>query len=146
MGRYEDELRANDLYACVPFPTMWKVVVHATPGDLTEKERLAVYNKASDAFAKDGRWNGYVTMFRELRSGLKIPVGYRWANPKDWFLRREAEGEVEGPFQTKKLILANLRAKSASKTDSPGVYKVGDAVLFTRDRAAAVGLNPEVLP
>lgn len=119
----------------VELPSLWRVLtrVHG------EADAAAHYDRAVKAVKKTGRYLEWLA----VRSPLGQVLGYRRANPKEWFYR-EKDGRIEGPFDTKKLILHALRAKGASKVDT-GIYAHGDTILFTRDRAEAVGLTQEIL-
>lgn len=137
--RYEDPRDAAQ------FASLWQVVVHATNGDTTKKERLALCDVEGEAYlamVRTGRWGDY----RMVRNAKGQHIGYRFASQKDWFVIPEA-GTVEqadGPFRTKKLILSRLRVKTSRKR-APGIYDVPSKTnehpgftLFTRDQADVI--------
>lgn len=131
----------KDPYAMAQFSSLWSVVTHATDPD---EDRQAKYREAWQAMVSEGRWGEYIMQYHTLQSGHRLHVGYRYANPKDWFTLEE--GEIDGPFPSKKLILHKHRVK-ASKTLGTGQYQVTNTVVaFTRDQAEAVGLQQEELP
>lgn len=133
--------KSRDPYGDAQFASLWQVVVHATE---QEVDRFKVYRDAAKAMVKDGQWLAYRMLFATTPSGYRYHVGYRYANPRDWFILPKG-GEVDGPFRSKKLCLRVVRAKSATKVDS-GVYAVGDTMIFTRAQAGAVNIEQEVLP
>jgi hypothetical protein len=127
------------------FSSLWQVVVHATDGDTSKEERLALMDVEGEAYlamVRTGRWGDY----RMVRNAKGQHLGYRLAARKDWFLIPEG-GSVEqadGPFKTKKLILHKLRVKTSRKR-APGIYDVPARkdvapgfTLFTRDQAEAI--------
>ncbi len=132
----------EDIYSAAQFGSLTEVVAHASS---PTQDREKLYGQASKAMMKDGRWRGYIMQYSPR---LHLHVGYRFANPKHWFLSREAEftKDVEGPFRTKRTILNRLGVKT-SKQVSPGVYVVGEhTFLFTRDQAGELSFNEEELP
>ena len=136
MGKYEDPRDAAQ------FHSLWDVVVHASG---PEDDREILYDTAAAAMVEDHRWREYIMVFTPKRH---LHVGYRYANPKDWFLL-DANGGIDGPFKAKRHALKKIRAQK-SATVGPGVYtaKVDGAeyTLFTRDRAEGLGLKQEELP
>jgi hypothetical protein len=133
--------RKTDPYGDAQFASLWQVVVHATEQGV---DRFKVYAEAAKAMIADHQWRAYRMLFAQTGSGYRYHVGYRYANPRDWFILPK-DGEVNGPFRSKKLCLRVVRAKSATKVDS-GVYAVGDTMIFTRAQAGAVNIKQEVLP
>lgn len=133
-----------DPYAKAQFKSLWAVVVHAT--DNTE-DRQALYREAWVAMVGKARWREYGMQYHTTVGGTRLHVGYRFANPKDWFLIPEggSAAEAEGPFHSKKIILHKLRLKTSSKRQ-PGVYDVPGWVLFTRDQTESINLKQEDLP
>jgi len=142
MARYE----IVDPYAKARFKSLWAVVVHATPEDA---DRVKAYAEAQRAMVADKRWGEYGMVYHTCANGKVLHVGYRFANPNDWYLQ-DNEFNVEGPFRSKKLILHKLRAKTSKKTEWAGVYRVEiEGVvyhLFTRARAEALAIRQELLP
>jgi len=127
-----------DRRAGARFHSLWQVVVHATTA---ESDRWKAYAAAQKAMIKHGKWRGYGMVFSPVK---RQHVGYRFANPKDWFLLLD-DGAVDGPFQTKASILRRLQLKK-SKVAGNGIYTVPGATLFTRDAAPGVGLKESDLP
>lgn len=119
----------------VELPSLWRVLtrVHG------EDDASRYYEKAAKAITATGRYGEWLA----VKTPLGQLIGYRRANPKEWFYRTK-DGRLEGPFPTKKLVLSCLRAKGATKVTA-GVYAHGDTVLFTRDAAEAVNLTQEDL-
>lgn len=130
----------TDMYALAQFSSLWAVVVHATEPDA---DRQAAYAEAWAAMAAEGRWGEYQMQHHTTKSGYRVHVGYRRANPKDWFMCPEAgtTEECDGPFRSKNQIKARLRVKTTSKR-SAGIYDAiseeGAFVVFTRDRATEI--------
>ena len=133
-----------DPYAAARFRSLWQVVVHATAND---EDRQAAYREAWQSMVSNKRWREYGMAFHTLPSGHEIHAGYRFANPKDWYLIPEAGSaeEAEGPFDSKKIILRKLGLKTSRKRQ-PGVYDVKGWTMFTRDQAEAINLRQEKLP
>lgn len=134
----------EDCYAVAQFSSLSAVITHALS---PEDDREAAYDEAGDAMVLHGRWRGYRMMFSPK---LRFHIGYRFENPKDWFLLlRDADaaqvGEIEGPFRAKKSILAKLRVKR-SNVVRQGVYTVDRYTLFTRDQAESLNVDSEALP
>lgn len=131
----------KDPYAEAQFTSLWRVVVHATEEGT---DRMKVYYEAAKAMVKDKRWRAYRMMFSPIKG---FHVGYRFANPKDWFTINDETDAIDGPFSSKKIILRKHRLKRSKKM-SAGVYslEVDNLLAFTRDRARAVGVDEEVLP
>lgn len=128
----------KDPYAEAQFPSLWKVVVHATEEGT---DRMKAYYGAAKAMVRDHQWGAYRMVFSPIKG---LHVGYRYANPRDWFTLTGAE--VDGPFSSKRTILRKHKVKS-SKTLGTGRYQVTPEIIaFTRDQAEVLGLNPEVLP
>ena len=134
-----------DPYALAQFKSLWQVVVHASD---VEDDRIKLYHEAHAAMVKNHRWGEYGMVFHTTKSGGRLHVGFRFANPKDWFKLGD-DGHVDGPFSTKAVILRRLCVKTSKTVDS-GIYLAKDEdqeyTLFTRDRAEAVGLAQEELP
>ena len=111
----------------VELPSLYKVVCRETPDDTPR--RLKVYEKATRAIRRTGKWKEWEAV---KRADGQI-IGYRRLRAGDWFIRRtDGTGEVRGPFKTKRLCLANVREQKGTKV-SPGVYTAGDYTLFTRE-------------
>ena len=134
-------MRYVDPYDEAQFSSLWAVVTHASEPD-EDRFRLAL--EAHEAFVRDKRWRGYRMVFSPIKG---IHVGFRFANPKDWFTINDETDAVEGPFDSKKIILRKHHLKRSKKL-SAGVYslEVDNLLAFTRDRARAVGLDEEILP
>ena len=133
--------KSKDPYADSQFQSLWAVVCHALGPD---EDRYGVYaGEATEAMIRDHRWRGYRMVFAATPSGYPYHVGYRFANPRDWFVKTEVM--IDGPFRSKRLCLRVLRVKSAAKVEA-GVYQAGDSFIFTRANAASVGVDEEVLP
>lgn len=142
----------EDIYSAAQFGSLWKVVVHATeakPGEdeeeLLQRRLDLLHGEAAQSMMLTGKWRGYRKQYSPKK---RLHVGFRFANPKDWFILT-AEGEVEGPFQSKNIIKSKLRVKRTTYI-AAGIYTAHaedtDYTLFTRDRAADVDQNEEELP
>ncbi len=130
----------EDIYSAAQFGSLTEVVAHASS---PTQDREKLYGQASKAMIKDGRWRGYIMQYSPR---LHLHVGYRFANPKHWFLKASTGFiVVEGPFRSKKSILSRLRVKTSTQV-SAGVYSAQGYTIFTRDHAADVGVDEETLP
>lgn len=137
-------MRPNEIvdpYALPRFGSLWQVVIHASEPDA---DRHALYAEAHAAMLATGQWGPYRMVHHSLKSGYRIHTGYRYARPTDWFTTTR-EGEVEGPYPSKRIILHKHRVKTAQKQAS-GIYKIDGYLLFTRANAQTLGINPEELP
>lgn len=65
-------------------------------------------------------------------------IGWRILNPKEWFARRP-DGEVSGPYPTKKRAMRTFRVGSTSRLDT-GHYAGEDVEFFTRAKAKDLGV------
>ena len=99
------------------------------------------YDEATAAILASGRWGDWVAVQHPRFNQI---VGYRRLRQKDWFTVNEAN-EVGGPFKVKRHAVTSLGATKA-KTVEPGVYAVGDTLIFTRDKAEGLNLTQEDLP
>ena len=115
----------------VEVANLWKIVCRETEDDLDK--RLAAYETAARAIAETGKWKEWEAV---KRPGGQIK-GYRRLRAGDWFIRDDETGVVQGPFATKKLCLAIVRAKSGTKIGT-GVYTAAGSTLFTRAQSEAV--------
>jgi hypothetical protein len=109
----------------VEVANLYKVVCRETD---TEADRLKVLDRAQRAIVKTGRWKEWEAVKRPTGQ----IIGYRKLRDGDWFVV-DNNGCFEGPFKTKRLCLAKLRVKSATKIDS-GIYQAGDNRICTRAR------------
>lgn len=133
-----------DPYAKAQFRSLWAVVIHVSePGD----DRQALYREAWVAMVGNKRWREYGMQFHTTRSGTVLHIGFRFANPKDWYLVSEGGSaeQAEGPFDSKKIILRKLGLITSTKRQ-PGVYDVVGWTIFTRDQAETIDLQQEKLP
>ena len=115
----------------VEVENLWKVVCRETDEGLDK--RFRAYDAATKAILLTGKWKEWETV---TGPGGQI-LGYRRLRPNDWFIRDDETGEVKGPFPTKRLCLATVRAKSGTKI-STGVYATEGSTLFTRAQSKAV--------
>ena len=100
------------------------------------------YDEATDAISRPPyRYGEWVAVFHP-RGGDQI-VGYAREREGDWFIRTGSQ--IQGPFDTKKLCLAVVRGKSATKVEA-GVYLHNDSTIFTRGKSERVLLEGESLP
>ena len=113
----------------VEVASLWKVVCRETD---PEADRIEVYKEATTAVVETGRWREWEAV---MRPGGQI-TGFRRLRAGDWFTMEIETGEVAGPFTTKRLALATIREKSASKIEA-GVYEAGGHRIFTREAAKA---------
>lgn len=120
----------------VELPSLYKVLVRVHG----EEEALANYERATKQILAHGQYEQWVA----VRNGSQI-TGYRRINPKDWFTFGLEDGEIHGPFQTKRHALHKLGLKKA-KSLGPGQYETPAHYVFTRDRAGALRIDPEELP
>ena len=134
--------RITDPYSEAQFSSLWQVVVHATEQGT---DRFKVYRHAATAMVKRGQWGAYRMLYSTVKSsGFRYHVGYRYANPKDWFTLTGAE--VDGPFRSKRAILRKHGVRKSS-TLGTGRYQVTpDVIAFTRDQASHFDIEQEVLP
>ena len=128
----------KDPYAEAQFPSLWKVVVHATDDG---EDRHAVYEVAHAAMLADHRWGPYRMLFNEDRGHH---VGYYYANPKDWFILSDT-GSIDGPFPTLRRCKRKLGAPRVKQMRA-GVYCYKSWTLFTRDNAPAMDIHERRLP
>lgn len=98
------------------------------------------YEAATEAMIKDGKYGEWHAVFHPRSDQI---VGYRRERGNEWFIR--TGGEINGPFSTKKLCLAVVKGKSATKVEA-GIYLHNDSTIFTRDKADRVLLEGETLP
>jgi hypothetical protein len=109
---------------------------------LMECVRSEEYEEALAAVARPPyRYGEWEAVFHPRFSGQI--VGYAKDNPKEWFVRHGEE--IKGPFDTKKLCLAVVGGKTATKVEA-GIYLHNDSTIFTRDKADRVLLEGEELP
>lgn len=127
----------------------WERTTEGAPtGDMvgfTHQSLFAVagdeYEEAYQAVLKPPhRWGEWAAVFHPTWDQI---VGYVRLNPKDWYTLDDATDEVQGPFSMKRRAFPGK-----TKRVRPGVYAVPDAnlLVFTRDQAEGLGLNPEELP
>ncbi len=130
-----------DPYGEAQFSSLWAVVTHATEPD---EDRWALYREAHASMVATKQWRAYRMVFSPVKG---VHVGFRYANPKDWFTINDQTDEVDGPFDSKKIILRKHRLKR-SKYLAAGLYslEVDNLLAFTRDKARSVGVDEEILP
>lgn len=129
------------------FSSLFKCVVDATPGDMTDEERVALTNGAAqDAIMKRLSWTGpngatYVAVGPDGTErgdpGWMI-CKYRKLRDTEWFVADAETGEVRyGPMTTKRHALHQIGAKRG-KTVEAGWYTAKGHNIFRRDKAEAV--------
>jgi len=120
------------------FPSLYRVVTDARPVGISDENCNALYDEAVLAMVAEGCWTGpngvtYEALFHS--SFDDMIVGYRKLREKDWFTERD--GEVAGPFRTKRLCIRNAGAKR-SEIVRAGHYIANGTNIFTRDMAEQV--------
>ena len=125
----------------VRIPSMYRVCRLAARGDETP-EQLAP--EAWQALKAGRVWREYEAVFSDHQDPQIL--GFRKVRMGDWFILGD-DGDIAGPFPTRRLCLRKLRVTRCSRTDAcaPGIYLVPGYTLFTRQYAPDVGLNRQEL-
>ena len=123
----------------VRIPSLYTVILRATEPD---EDRTALAEEAWQALKAGKVWREHEAIFSE-DADPQIR-GYRKVRLSDWFILSD-EGEVEGPFPTRKLCLSKLRVNKSSRGGT-GVWLTPGFTVFTREHAPDVGLTRQELP
>ena len=121
----------------VELPSLFRVLLRVHGSE----EAMSRYDEAKATVLATGRYGEWEAVKTELGQLL----GFRRLNPKDWFVQHTESGEVRGAYGTKRHALHALGTKSASKTETSGIYSIPGWYIFTRDRAGVLGINEEEL-
>lgn len=132
----------------VEFPSLFQVVVHATPAGWSDERRIKlVIPEAERAIlGPEGKWVGpngltYLPVFHpnEVKRGNPDPqiVGYKAERPSEWKIRTPDGRILPQVYKTFRAAKSFVGVKKATAVQ-PGWYRAKDHDIYRRDVESAV--------